>query len=328
MIMKRVRAYWDLTRLSLGILAGLAAINGALFAALLTKQTTNLVIFLTQNMFVFIVGFLVAASIVSAAMALNDYSDYPIDKINNRLDRPLVRGDLTRREVLYLIIGLYLFGIILSILFFNLIISISTIIFALLSILYSYQSSTGESKLNLKKRGIIGNIIVSSSYFAPFLLGVIFWITYTKNVSLNFRFFAVVVLFIIGALFGTLGREILKGLQDVEGDRLHAVTTLAVTRGESFAKRVGFSLSAFGLAIFYLLAFLTFQHLYSLVSALTFLVLASVFLIRVFFILFLSPSNIPAKQRYKMVRSVTRLILWFVIGSLLLGTVVEILLSF
>ncbi len=318
MIFKKIKAFWDLTRLSLGILAGISAIEGALLSALLVEKQDNLLQNLTRNSSLFLLGFFIPMAIVSAAMALNDYYDHPIDVKNNRWDRPLVRGDLSPTTVKYTVMMLYAFGVLASLVFLNIMMTILVVMFVLLSILYSYQSATGTHSFNLKKRGMIGNIVVSSSYLAPFVLGSLFWILY-KQLTPNITWVLAMSLFITGTLAGTLGREILKGLLDISGDAAHDIKTVAVTMGTTRAKLLGTFLMTMGLILFYVIVLLTFTSPAALGASLLFLMLATISFLKTLEIIFRSGK----KTGYRGLRGITRAALWFITLALLFGIFLE-----
>ncbi len=318
MVFKKIKAFWDLTRLSLGILAGISAIEGALLSALLVTENGNPFQNLSDNLVLFLLGFLIPMAIVSAAMALNDYYDHPIDAKNNRLDRPLVRGDLSPNTVKHTVIILYAFGITASLVLQNVFMTLLVLIFVILSVLYSYQSATGIHSLNLKRRGMIGNIVVSSSYLAPFVLGSLFWILY-KQLAVNSKWIIVMSLFVTGTLAGTLGREVLKGLLDIQGDAKHGIKTIAVTMGETRAKLFGALLMTIGLIIFYIIAFITFTSPLALGASLLFLGIATISCFKTLEIIFHSGKE----SGYHGLRGITRAALWFITFALLFGIFLE-----
>ena len=51
----------------------------------------------------FILTFFTALFLEASTFALNDYYDFEIDKKNKRIDRPLVRGDISKNTALYLL---------------------------------------------------------------------------------------------------------------------------------------------------------------------------------------------------------------------------------
>jgi geranylgeranylglycerol-phosphate geranylgeranyltransferase len=88
-----------------------------------------------------------------------------------------------------------------------------------------------------KRSGLPGNFLVSVCVTIPFLYGSI---AVVNRVELNVSLFAAM------AFLSNTGREITKGIVDVEGDRSQNVKTLAVSYGEKKA--------AVAAALFYLSA--------------------------------------------------------------------------
>ena len=77
-----------------------------------------------------------------------------------------------------------------------------------------------------KRSGLPGNFLVSACVAIPFIYGSV---TVVNTVGLNVLFFALM------AFLSNTGREITKGIVDVEGDRTENVKTLAVHYGEKAA---------------------------------------------------------------------------------------------
>ena len=77
-----------------------------------------------------------------------------------------------------------------------------------------------------KRAGFAGNLLVSACVAAPFLYGSL---VATNFVAINIFLFASM------AFLSNTGREITKGIVDVEGDKSHKVKTLAVVFGNKKA---------------------------------------------------------------------------------------------
>jgi len=76
-----------------------------------------------------------------------------------------------------------------------------------------------------KGTGLPGNFLVSASVVIPFIYGGL-------TVGQIERF---TLLFVAIAFLSNTGREVTKGIVDVEGDRSHKIRTIAVTYGERTA---------------------------------------------------------------------------------------------
>ena len=103
--------------------------------------------------------------------------------------------------------------------------------FGLLAWSYSYWG---------KKKGVAGNMMVAASMAVPYVFGGV--AIGKENDSM--LWFLAVTTFLAGA-----GREVVKTISDVEGDRIKGVSSLAITRGTKIASKVG--------AVFFLFAVVT-----------------------------------------------------------------------
>jgi geranylgeranylglycerol-phosphate geranylgeranyltransferase len=155
--------------------------------------------------------------IAGSGMVINDIYDVEIDKIN-RPERAIPRGAITLSQAKYLFAGTLILGITISI--------IHSIIFNLLFlnvILATFFGFMGWVYAKWgKKSGFFGNIIVSISFSIGFIYGA------TLNSS-NIPIF--IYFFFLNSIFGLLSREIIKGCEDIEGDKEQGVNTLAIKIG-------------------------------------------------------------------------------------------------
>ncbi|MBS7641943.1 MAG: geranylgeranylglycerol-phosphate geranylgeranyltransferase [Candidatus Bathyarchaeia archaeon] len=169
----------------------------------------------------YITGF----TLCGASMALNDYFDLPIDRINAP-HRPIPSGAVTPRLALILSITLLGLGLSSSILT-SPICFLYAVFFAIISYLYSWR---------IKRLGFLGNIMVSLCVSAPFVYGGLAALSiYNRGVDGSF---ILIILFSSIAFLANLGREITKGIADIEGDRSHGVKSPAVRYGERAASNL------------------------------------------------------------------------------------------
>jgi len=143
MINEKIKGFLKLIRIELCVFGTIGFFVSGILAG-------DLVGFQTE----YLLGFLIIFLSEAGAFAINDYFDYEIDKNNNRRDRPLVLGLISRRTALITAIVLFLIVIILS-LFLN---NIATII-TLISIPIFYVYSMG-----LKKKVLLKNLLIAYSY--------------------------------------------------------------------------------------------------------------------------------------------------------------------
>jgi geranylgeranylglycerol-phosphate geranylgeranyltransferase len=173
-----------------------------------------------------IYGFLTGFMLTAASMAINDYYDRAIDAINEP-SRPIPSGLVSTKEALAFVSVLSVVGF-----FFAYLASLLCLTVAVVSwIIMATYVTVG------KRSGLPGNFLVGVCMAIPFIYGSI---TVMNQVQLN------VVLFASMAFLSGTGREITKGIVDVNGDRAQGVKTLAVRYGERNAAVVA--------AIFYVSA--------------------------------------------------------------------------
>lgn len=157
-------------------------------------------------------GGITAFTLAAAAMVINDYYDYDIDKINEP-NRPIPSGAVSKNVALIETGVLTVIG-----LFAAYAVSLYCFIFAVGAwVIMAVYSTVG------KRSGLAGNFLVSACVAAPFLYGSLIALdTITTNV----------LLFASMAFLSNTGREIAKGIVDVQGDRSYHIKTMAVRFGE------------------------------------------------------------------------------------------------
>ncbi|MCC6012760.1 MAG: UbiA family prenyltransferase [Candidatus Verstraetearchaeota archaeon] len=158
-----------------------------------------------------IFGFLIGFFLTAFSMVLNDIMDIEIDRINEP-NRPLPSGRISINNAKIYSIILAIIGISLTFYF-----SIYAIIIAFSSLIVSILYNT-----KAKKTGLLGNIMVAYCVAIPFLFGAII----TSN-SINMK----ILTFFMLAFLSTIGREIIKGIADIKGDKIKNIRTLALVYG-------------------------------------------------------------------------------------------------
>ena len=200
--MGKLMGFLRLTRPLNCLMMGFAVIVGASLVSPL-NFTINLLL-----------GFVTSFSLTAASMAINDYYDREIDSINEP-NRPIPRGDVSPKEAL-------IFAVVLSIIGFiaafetNLPSLLVAVIAWIIAITYITEG---------KGTGLPGNFLVSATVVIPFIYG---GLTVGQIETSTLLFVAI-------AFLSNTGREVTKGIVDVEGDRSHKIRTIAVTYGERTA---------------------------------------------------------------------------------------------
>ena len=152
--------------------------------------------FSSKYLFEIIIGSVIVYFFMAAGNMMNDYFDRELDKINHP-ERPIPSGRLRASDVKVSAGLIYILLIILGLLI-NLAMLIILII--ALFLMLGYEAS-------LKSRGFIGNMAISILVALLFMFG-------AAAVSK----FEVVIFLSLLAFLATLTREIVKDIQDIEGD--------------------------------------------------------------------------------------------------------------
>jgi geranylgeranylglycerol-phosphate geranylgeranyltransferase len=200
------------------LMMGFAVIVGASLVSPL-NPTINLLL-----------GFVTSFTLTAASMAINDYYDREIDAINEP-HRPIPQGEITPKEALA-------YALVLSVIGFAAALVTNppnTLIIATIAYIISIAYITRG-----KRTGLPGNFLVSASVVIPFIYGAFT----VGNVETSILLFAAIV------FLSNTGREITKGIADVEGDKSHNIKTIAVAYGTKTAAIAAtmFSLIAVGLS--------------------------------------------------------------------------------
>ncbi len=236
-IMKILRAIWELMRLEHGLMIAIAILIGAVIANQVLPSIEK-----------FILTFTTALFLEASTFALNDYYDIEIDRHNKRIDRPLVRGDLTPRAALLIFFICFPLGI-LSAYFVNLTCFFIAIITAIFAVIYDIW---------MKKVKMLGNFFIAYIMAIPFIFGgamVLKENVFALNISPTILIVASI------AFLAGVGREIMKDVMDYEGDKHQGV--------RSFPRYLGIRRTNAIAALFYFIAILLsfipfFSPLYSL----------------------------------------------------------------
>ncbi|MBU7023639.1 MAG: UbiA family prenyltransferase [Theionarchaea archaeon] len=149
--------------------------------------------------------------------------DKESDILNNRVDRPLVRGAIPVQYPLYVAVvtlpGAMVLGFISNPTTFFLV-----TVFTVLGVLYNVK---------LKEVPCVKNCIMGVCIAAPLLAG---------NLFVKDEILPVVVLFAAAAFLLGTGREILKDMMDIKGDNATGCKTLPLLIGPENSARIVFSL--------------------------------------------------------------------------------------
>ena len=211
---RSVIAYVELLRPINGLIAFISVFLGAVFAN--GSFTSNTLI-------VAISAFLV----LSAGNAINDFCDYQIDGINKPM-RPIPSQRIQRQHALIFSLILLLIGLLLG--FFTDSIQAIVIVTIVSITLFLYA-------VWLKKTPLIGNVVVGALTGVTFIAGGV-TVRSMKGTIVPAAF----------AFLFTTAREIIKDIEDIEGDVALGAGTIAVRWGKQVAALVA---SVFMLALIF-----------------------------------------------------------------------------
>lgn len=160
-------------------------------------------------------GFLVGFFLTGGSMVVNDVVDLEIDAVNEPA-RPIPSGAVSvlQAKVFAAVLGVLGFG-------FAWVLGLECFLIAVVSwlVLFAYV-------LWGKRTGFFGNMLVSVCVVVPFVFG---------GFVIGKGFGGASLIFVIIAFLSNTGREVTKGIVDVEGDRKKDVRTVAVRFGARFA---------------------------------------------------------------------------------------------
>ncbi len=163
----------------------------------------------SRQLFDIVAAALTGALVTAGANAINDFFDIEIDRIN-RPDRPLPRGDLSRKEARTMWIATSAAALVL-----NVMINPAALAIAIAAIVLLYIYSA-----RLKVTVLAGNIVVG------FMTGMAF--IYGGAVAGHPDRAVMPALF---AFLVNFARELIKDVEDIEGDRAEMASTLPVKFG-------------------------------------------------------------------------------------------------
>lgn len=162
-----------------------------------------------------LLGFFAGFFLTGGSMVVNDVVDREIDAVNEP-KRPIPSGAVSvlQAKVFALILGVLGFSSALGLGWECLLIAVVSWF-----VLFAYV-------LWGKRTGFLGNLLVSVCVVIPFVFG---------GFAVERGFTETSVIFVTLAFLSNTGREITKGIVDVEGDRSKNVRTVAVRFGSRFA---------------------------------------------------------------------------------------------
>ncbi|MCL4518407.1 MAG: geranylgeranylglycerol-phosphate geranylgeranyltransferase [Thaumarchaeota archaeon] len=202
-----VASFLSMIRPANSVMVGFAVIVGIAAASNDYRE-----IFTVVSLLGFLTGFLIS----SFSMVSNDIYDLEVDRVNQP-SRPLPSGAVSVKNAWSISICLLVGGLLASTAL-GVVNFIIAAVFALVGWFYNYRG---------KKMGLAGNSMVALSLAIPYIYGSVA----LGNYAVNLGYLLALTSFLAG-----LGREVLKGISDVEGDRIRNIRTVAIARGVRSAR--------------------------------------------------------------------------------------------
>ncbi len=201
-----IRGLVSMMRLPNSVMEGFAVIVGEIIAT--PYVTGEAVLF----------GYLTGFFLLAAGNIVNDYFDRDVDAINEP-GRPLPSGSVSLAQVVSFAIILCSLGLL-----FAAQTGIWTSILAVISLVVMMGYNA-----RLKKTGLPGNALVSLNVAVPFIYGglVVGKLPWT------------LLIFATLAFISNVGREVVKGIVDVAGDKVKGIRSVAVKMGNAYAAKQG-----------------------------------------------------------------------------------------
>ncbi|MBT8394814.1 MAG: geranylgeranylglycerol-phosphate geranylgeranyltransferase [Bacteroidia bacterium] len=267
----------------------------------------------TLNWFVFSLVVLSTLCIASAGNIINDIYDVETDLVN-RPDKVLVGRAISEKKatnlfiifnVIGVLIGFYLSHLVDRSSFFALFVIIS-------ALLYVYASY-------LKTTLLIGNIVVSILVALSLIIVPVFELLPAitpQNQIAQINMFKVVFYYATFAFIINLIREMIKDIQDIDGDHKSGMNTLPIIIGRERSRNIIFVLSF--VPVLLLIYFLS-KYLYNKTIAVLYFLL---FVVGPLIFTTIKIFNAKTKKDFQLISNTLKLIMLFGILSMLLYPII------
>ena len=173
--------------------------------------------------------------IAAAGYIINDYFDLNIDQVN-KPGKVVVNVLISRRWVIFWHMFLSLLGLFFTVYALPIAQYWHLVLANLASIVLLWFYST-----NLKKQLLIGNVLIS--LLTAWVIGILFFSKYPLVINQllavdhdEVRFFRLTVLYTSFAFIISLIREVIKDMEDMEGDRKYGCHTMPIVWGLNASK--------------------------------------------------------------------------------------------
>lgn len=247
--------------------------------------------------------------IAAGGYIINDIYDVAIDHIN-KPERLIVGTIFSQKKVFYFYLGITTTGVFAGFYLSNLVEKpfLAGLFIILAALLYLYASY-------IKKIILAGNLLVAFMVaMSIIILGLfdLFPALNFANQAVFSNIFALLLAYALFAFLLTLIREIVKDLEDINGDKNGGRKTIPIVLGR---KRTGFLLFILGVVVTCIVLFYMYQQLYRFPYAMLYFLFFIIGPLLYFCIKILSTNS---KKGYSKLASILKLIMLFGIFSFLL----------
>lgn len=260
-------------------------------------------------------GLLVLSTVLLAAAGyvINDIFDVATDSIN-KPSKVIIGKGISETKAYNIYIGLNITGVAIGFYLSNVILrpSFATIFILIASLLYFYSTS-------LKQIMIVGNFIVALLLaLSVIIIGIfdLFPATNAENQAQMASLFSILIDYALFAFMINFIREIVKDIEDVNGDYNQGMNTLPIAIGNSRAAKIalGFAVIPFILSLLYINEYFMQNKLYiaTLYGFATVLAPLLYFIVKIF--------TAKTQKEFHHLSTVLKLILFFGILSILVIT--------
>ncbi|CAM3467330.1 geranylgeranylglycerol-phosphate geranylgeranyltransferase [Aequorivita lipolytica] len=211
----------------------------------------------TLNTFGFVLMVIATLCITAGGNIINDIYDVEIDKIN-KPTKILIGRKITERNANRLFIILNVIGVAIGFYLANIIErpSFAALFIGISALLYLYASY-------LKGMLFVGNLLISVLVAMSLIIVLLFDllpVITPQNQAPQSVVFKIVLQYALFAFFINLIREIVKDLQDINGDKKGEMNTLPIALGRKRTTKIVFGMGAFmvlGIVVY------MYEHLYN-----------------------------------------------------------------
>lgn len=258
-------------------------------------------------------GLLILSTVLLAAAGyvINNIYDVATDSINKPDDVVIGKG-ITETAAYNIYIGLNISGVAIGFLLSNIILrpSFASLFILIAALLYFYATT-------LKQIMILGNFVVAALLsISVLIIGIfdLFPVVNSENQAQMASLFSILIDYALFAFMINFVREIVKDIEDVNGDYNQGMNTLPIAIGISRAAKIalGCAIIPFILSLLYINTFFVQNHLYIVTIYAFLFVLAPLlyFIVKVF--------GAKSKKDFQHLSTVLKLILFFGILSILI----------